>query len=141
MFDQYLSIQHAWCNIADPYPSIVPFGGEVDTKHVQIFNMIFILLLKVDYKAVQDQQQRLEEKKRKRKLSEPPSWRHKLQNLILTFAKLFFPSTTGINFTIVLSTCAQIWKYIEKDFEIAEEQIAEFSFTPLSMSWFKNVQF
>ena len=32
-----------------------------------------------------------------------PSWRHKLQNLILTFAKLFFPSTTGINFTIVLS--------------------------------------
>ena len=31
----------------------------------------------------------------------------KLQNLILTFAKLFFPSTTGINFTIVLSTCAQ----------------------------------
>ena len=32
-----------------------------------------------------------------------PSWRHKLQNLILTFAKLFFPSTTGINFTSVLS--------------------------------------
>ena len=35
----------------------------------------------------------------------------------------------------------KIWKDIEKDFEMAEEQIAEFSFTSLSMSWFENVQF
>ena len=35
----------------------------------------------------------------------------------------------------------KIGKGIAKDFEIAQEQIAEFSFTSLSMSWFENVQF
>ena len=34
----------------------------------------------------------------------------------------------------------KIGKDIEKDFEIAEEQIAEFSFTSLAMSWFEKVQ-
>ena len=34
----------------------------------------------------------------------------------------------------------KIWKDIEKDFEIAEEQTAEFSFTSSAMRWFEKFQ-